>query len=192
MGFASAPASLTVTVAAPPMMPPADVTGLTATVTANGVRCPWTDIADPMLYDYEIREGTDWASATSLGFFAGTSAMVPPLLAAGYRWMIKARNKLLDESADACVATLGVTAPSQPALTGRRSTARTIVLTWNTPTAMFPIDHYVIAGKGQARPRSRWPTPPSTRAASISPAPRRSGWPRSTSPAIPGPLPWPR
>lgn len=34
--------------------------------------------------------------------------MVPPLLAAGYRWMIKARNKLLDESADACIATLGV------------------------------------------------------------------------------------
>jgi len=148
MGFASAAASLTVTVAPPPMMPPADVAGLTATVTANGVQLSWTDIADPMLYDYEIREGTDWASATSLGFFAGTSAMVPPLLAAGYRWMIKARNKLLDESADACIATLGVTAPSQPLLTAGIN-GQNYVLTWNTPTAMFPIDHYVIA-RGQS------------------------------------------
>ena len=144
MGFASAPASLTVTVAAPPMMPPADVTGFSATVTANGVQLSWTDIADPMLYDYEIREGTDWASATSLGFFAGTSAMVPPLLAAGYRWMIKARNKLLDESAQPCIATLGVTAPSQPLLAAGIN-GQNYVLTWNTPTAMFPIDHYVIA-----------------------------------------------
>ena len=148
MGFTSAAASLTVTVVAPPMMPPADVTGLTATVTANGVQLSWTDIADPMLYDYEIREGTDWASATSLGFFAGTSAVVPPLLAAGYRWMIKARNKLLDESADACVAALGVTAPSQPLLTAGIN-GQNYVLTWNTPTAMFPIDHYVIA-RGQS------------------------------------------
>jgi predicted phage tail protein len=144
LGFTSQPAITTATVAAPPVADPDDVTGFTATVTTNGVQLAWNDIASPMLYDYEIREGTNWDTATSLGFFAGTSASVPPLPSAGYRWMIKARDKLLNESANPDIATLGVSAPAQPAI-GASLSGQNYVLSWNTPASMFPIDHYLIA-----------------------------------------------
>ncbi|WP_449413225.1 host specificity protein J [Pandoraea soli] len=144
LGFASQAASLNATITAPPVTYPADVTGFTATVTGNGVQLSWRDIADPMLYDYEIREGINWANGTSLGFFAGTSATVPPLLLANYQWMIKARDKLLNESVDADVAMLGVVAPAPPGITASLS-GPNYELAWTTPPSMFPIDHFVIA-----------------------------------------------
>ncbi len=144
LGFSSQAANLSVTVTPPPMVLPSDVSSLSATVQNNGVQLAWTDIADPMLYDYEIREGTSWSSGMSLGFFAGTSALVAPLAAAGYQWMIKARDKLLNESADATVAALIVSIPLAPSLTASLS-GPNYVLAWNTPPSMFPIDHYVIA-----------------------------------------------
>ena len=144
LGFASQAANLSVTVTPPPLVLPLDVSSLSASVQNNGVQLAWTDIADPMLYDYEIREGTSWSSGVSLGFFAGTSALVAPLAAAAYQWMIKARDKLLNESADATVAALSVSAPLAPSLTAGLS-GPNYVLSWNTPPSMFPIDHYVIA-----------------------------------------------
>ena len=144
LGFSSQAATLTMTVVAPPLSVIADVSNFTATVQSNGVQLAWSDVSDPMLYDYEIREGTQWSSATSLGFFAGTTATVPPLVAAGYQWMIKARDKLLNESLDSAVATLGVSAPVAPGLTASLS-GPNYVLSWTSPASMFPIDHYVIA-----------------------------------------------
>ena len=144
LGFASQAATLAVTVSAPAVIYPDDVTGLTASVTSTGVQLSWNDIASPMLYDYEIREGTSWDRGLSLGFFAGTRASVPPLPSAAYQWMIKARDKLLNESVNPDVASLGVIAPAQPAITASIS-GQNYVLSWNTPASMFPIDHYLIA-----------------------------------------------
>jgi len=144
LGFTSQPAKLDVTVAAPAMVYPDDVTGLTASVASTGVQLAWNDIASPMLYDYEIREGTNWDSARSLGYFAGSQASVPPLPSSNYQWMIKARDKLLNESVNADFANLGITAPSQPAITAGIS-GQNYVLSWNTPASMFPIDHYIIS-----------------------------------------------
>lgn len=153
LGIASQASTLTLTVTAPPMNLPADVASLTASVQGtggNGVQLAWRDIADPMLYDYEIREGVQWDTAVSLGFFAGTSTTVAPLLACGYQWLIKARDKLLNESQNAAVAVLGVTAPAAPSLQASLS-GPSYVLAWTTPASMFPIDHYLIAtGTAQA------------------------------------------
>jgi hypothetical protein len=129
---------------APPLNLPDDVGAFTATIQGNGVLLSWQDVADPMRYDYEIREGAQWQGATSLGFFAGTSATVPPLVATNYRWMIKARDKLLNESQDAAVAALTVTAPAAPALAASLA-GPGYVLSWTTPASVFPIDHYVIS-----------------------------------------------
>ena len=144
LGISSGAASLSYTVTQPAPIYPADVTGLSATVTGNGVLLSWNDIADPMLYDYEIREGVSWDSAVSLGFFNGTSTTVPALLAANYSWMIKARNSFLNESIDVEIATFGAVAPSAVVLSANLS-GQNYVLSWGVPASMFPIDHYIIA-----------------------------------------------
>jgi hypothetical protein len=149
LGYSSQPATLSTTVTAPPLTLPPDVASFTATVQANGVQLSWSDVADPMLYDYEIREGTQWSGATSLGFFAGTSATVAPLLASNYQWLIKARDKLLNESADAAVASLSVSTPNAPVLKASLA-GPGYVLSWTTPASLFPIDHYVIASSQSA------------------------------------------
>ena len=154
LGFASQPAKLDVTVGALPVTYPDDVSGFAASLTSTGVRLSWSDIASPMLYDYEIREGTNWDSATSIGFFAGSQASVPPLPSSNYKWMIKARDKLLNESVNPDVATLGVSAPAQPTITAGIS-GQNYVLSWNTPASMFPIDHYLIASGPSAATASQ-------------------------------------
>jgi predicted phage tail protein len=149
LGFSSQVVSYTTTINAPPMVYPADVASLSAQITGGGVLLSWNDIEDPMLYDYEIREGSSWSNSISLGFFAGTNATVPPLPSNNYQWMIKARDKLLNESVDATTATLLVSAPLAP-LVQASLVGQNYVLSWTTPLSMFPIDHYVISTETSA------------------------------------------
>ena len=124
-------------------LPPPDVTGFTASVSGNGVLLSWNDINDSQLYDYEIRVGKDWDSGQSIGFFNGNSATIPPLQSANYDWFIKARNNFLVESANADSATLQASPPNPPTIKGSIAGAN-YVLSWNTPSSMFAIDHYSI------------------------------------------------
>ena len=149
VGQVSPAATLSVTPAPAPPPTIADVAGLQAAVQSNGVLLSWTDVADPMRYDYEIREGVDWVSGTLVGFYAGTSAHVPPLPQTQYDWWIKARNLLLVESVNATPASLSVTAPQAPGVTASLSGDH-YVLGWTLPASMFPVDHYVIATGAQA------------------------------------------
>lgn len=144
IGIASPTTSIKYTVAAPPPVYPADVTQFIASPVINGVQLSWRDISDPMLYDYEIRVGSDWNTGTSLGYFNGTTTTLPPLTASNYDWFIKARNDLLNESVNADSASLLSTAPFSLTLKAGVSGAN-YVLSWNAPSSMFAIDHYSIA-----------------------------------------------
>lgn len=124
-------------------LPPPDITGFSATVISNGVQLNWTDVVDPIVHNYEIREGTDWSTGISLGFFQGSSTTLAALISANYSWMIKAQSIYSIESVNADVATLLTIIPSPLVVTAVVASAN-YVLSWVPPSSMFAIDHYSI------------------------------------------------
>jgi predicted phage tail protein len=95
--------------------PPADVQGLTYGMDQTaGAKLSWTPNTDVDLYGYEVRKGTSWASATSLGQMKATTFIVGVKGAAG-TYLVKAIDTSGNYSTNA--ASVLVKAPQLPAPT---------------------------------------------------------------------------
>lgn len=123
-------------------LPPANVSGLTATLESYGIRLNWTPNTEPDLADYEIRVGgADWNSAT---FIARSNSSAYPWaiqVVGSYAIRIKARDKLGNYSRDATSVGFAITAPNVylPGVTIIGPDAR---VSWSGENGSFAIDRY--------------------------------------------------
>lgn len=123
--------------------PPENVGSFTNSILSDGVKLIWTNSTDPLVKDYEIRLGATWSTATSLGFFAGTTTTIPPLTTASYTALIKARDKYLNQSTDAVSQSFTINRPSAVTCSVSQN-GLDYLLIWNTPISQFKIDYYLI------------------------------------------------
>lgn len=94
---------------------PADVTGLTASVSSTAVVLKWNQVADVDLDYYEVRVGgTDWASATFVGAISATSFVYAATPATAYTLRVKAVDTSGNYSANAASATATTTTVDIP------------------------------------------------------------------------------
>jgi len=143
VGFTSTTTTSSFTIPDPLQIYPSAPTSFDAIQTPNGVKLTWTSVNDPMLYDYEIRYGTDWANSTFLGYFTGNTTLVSPLKDASYNFMIASRNIFFNISKTCKFSTLNISPPTAPKLSARISSGD-FILSWTVPTSLFAIDHYVV------------------------------------------------
>lgn len=135
----------TLTITGVDSTPPADVTGFTYTQdNINGTILKWTPVTD-YISAYEVRKGSSWASGVMVYQSAGATYQPGALSsAAPAQFWLKAIDTSGNYSVNAVSVTVTSTAPGVVAI-ARSITGTTENLTWTTPTAMYPIDHFVIS-----------------------------------------------
>lgn len=126
-----------------PIGAPQDVTGASAAVAIGGVQLSWNAVNAPDLANYEIRQGTSWATATFVARSLTTQYLVPVISVGSTAWLIKAMNKSGTYSINAAGATLSVTAPSTPSVTAQ-VIDNNVLLSWSASTATQPVATYEI------------------------------------------------
>ncbi|WP_290889349.1 phage tail protein [Arenimonas sp.] len=126
--------------------PPANVTGLYATLEPFGVRIGWNAVPDLDVFEYELRVGgTTWESAAPLTGAAtrvGGTDYPWQLRAAGtYKLWIKAVDDGGRFSATAATIDLVIAAPGAPSASGG-FTGADYMLTWAAAPGSFATDRY--------------------------------------------------
>jgi predicted phage tail protein len=97
--------------------PPSNVTGLTAVENELGVKISWIRIGDIDIAYYEVREGTDWETATFVGSVNNDFIDLPPQSAGLHTWLVRARDTTDHYSLVDGVVTLNVGLPATPEVT---------------------------------------------------------------------------
>ena len=144
VGKTSNPSTLIYTAENPIIVYPADVQSINASYSTNGIRLTWTDILDPNLYNYEIRDGKTWDSGTFLGYFSGSTTIIPFQVSGTHQFWIKARDKIFTESINAVSTTLIVSNPSPPIFNRSNVQENSVAIGWNDSMVNQPISSYAI------------------------------------------------
>lgn len=88
----SAEATLTATVLGK-AKPPADVTGLAASLTTSGITLTWDSVPDLDLDGYEVRVGSSWAAGEVVAFAKSTTvSWVPPAPGLLFTFHVRAKD----------------------------------------------------------------------------------------------------
>lgn len=141
VGFSRGPWSETVVTPTPI---PTDVTGLSATVMADGVLLQWASSSDPYFSDYEVRQGnTDWSSSEVLMVSRSTQLKLPPMPTGLKTWRVKKIDDTHQESANNATVSVILNNPSAPVANYELATV-TEILSWTIPSSNFTIDYYEI------------------------------------------------
>lgn len=120
-----------------------DVTNFTLVTSQNNVRLSWDLMQGVALY--EIRQGTDWDTATLLLTVAGNQVNIDPVannyVIGTYSFLIKSMNISGSYSVNAASASFSVPALGIPDVTGS-SVANNALLSWTVPTSLWSISYY--------------------------------------------------
>ena len=124
--------------------PPANVTGFTSVLDGNiGVTLTWNPIADLDLSEYEIRQGSTWASSTFVTRVAATSYKLGQLAPGTLTYLIRAIDTSDIYSAAAASTTVTISPPSAPTVTATVA-GDLATLTWPASTGSYSIAAYVL------------------------------------------------
>jgi hypothetical protein len=120
-----------------------DVTNFAATITPTNVRFSWDAVDDT--FQYEIRQGTVWATATSILISSTRSAnFTPQVLGLTYglhTFLIKAINSSGYSSTTEASTAFTVTSIGLVDLTGS-AIQNVATIDWETPASIFEISYY--------------------------------------------------
>jgi predicted phage tail protein len=124
------------------LLPPANVTGFTATAGKSGLVLNWSPVVDIDMKGYRLKSGS-WAG-TTLYDVTSTSVNLGYVVAGTTNYYIKALDFSGNESTATATVSSTITAPV--AVTGLSSTVdtATVLLTWNPSSAIWPIDRYEV------------------------------------------------
>ena len=123
------------------LQPPSDVASITWAAEPFGVRLSWPAVPDLDVRFYELRQGSDWGSATVLDANA-----VPGWLwrvqSTGSRTVwVKARDTSGGYSANAASVAVVIVAPAAPVLSYAIEGGEEVI-SWTAPASSFAIDTY--------------------------------------------------
>lgn len=127
------------------LLPPTDITGLDARVTAEGLQLFWQPAGDIDLKGYRLKRGTDWASAALLTEQAATGFNAGLLVPGAYRFIARALDWSGNESAHDAIVNITLVAHAAPAITAAVVGAN-LQLSWTEPVSSyaFPVAGYEI------------------------------------------------
>jgi hypothetical protein len=120
-----------------------DVSNLRVTVTSDGLMLTWDAIDSVKLKQYEIRTGSAWDSATTVGTSLTNVFRMSPATAGSHTWLVKAIDQDGIVSVNAAYATFTVTSPSAPSVTSQ-VVDNNVLLSWTAATGTQPILTYEI------------------------------------------------
>jgi len=130
--------------------PPSNVTGFSSILDGNiGATLIWNPVPDLDLSEYEIRQGTVWASATFVTNVAATSYKLGQLAPGTRSYMIRAIDTSGVYSAAAASTTVTITSPSTPSITATVA-GDLVTLSWPASTASYAIAAYVVRSSAGA------------------------------------------
>ena len=119
--------------------PPDDVLIILVNIFPFNIQLTWTSVEDAQFY--EIRAGTDWATATFILKTSSLGASLNPLLVGTHNYLIKAINRAGIYSVNATVFVITIPPLGTITVTGS-IIDNNILLYWTIPTSSFAIDHY--------------------------------------------------
>lgn len=124
--------------------PPADVTSFSATVDPwVGIVLNWQSVADLDLDQYEIRQGSTWASSTLITRVRASSYKVGAIFGSSQTYLIKAIDTSANYSVNAASVTTTISAPTAVTLSAQ-VIDNNVLLRWTTPVSTLSIDYFEI------------------------------------------------
>lgn len=122
--------------------PPSNVPALYAVLDPDvGVTLNWDPVTDLDLQGYEIWQGAAWNTGTQLGLFSATSKKLGLLPMGTTTWWIKALDTSDIYSTSAVSASVTLTAPAAPTVTGNFANEN-YVITWTPTNGSLNTDYY--------------------------------------------------
>ena len=122
--------------------PPSNVPALYASLDPDvGVTLNWDPVTDLDLQGYEIWQGAAWNTGTQLGLFSATSKKLGLLPMGTTTWWIKALDTSGIYSTSAVSASVTLTAPTAPTVTGNFANEN-YVITWTPTNGSLNTDYY--------------------------------------------------
>jgi hypothetical protein len=118
-----------------------DVQGFTAVCTKTNIKLSWDSTG--LGYSYEIRIGTDWATASYVTTAVANSAILDPLPIGSYTYLIKATDLLSRYSENAASANV-IIAPLGEISVTTQIISNNVLFYWTAPTSTFDIARYDI------------------------------------------------
>jgi hypothetical protein len=130
------------------LLPPADVTGLTSTITPAGLVLNWTPVVDIDFDGYRVKQ-TLWSNGV-IQTVATTNVNLGYTAVGSQTYLVRAFDRSGNESANNASTTIVVNAVS--AVSGLAGSVATgdLVLTWLAATASWPIAFYEVRYGGSA------------------------------------------
>ena len=124
--------------------PPEDVIGLEYAVDKDvGVNLSWHKVADIDVDAYEIRRGTSWETAETIGQVKATIYSLGYIPTTAQTFLVKALDTSGTYSANAASTTFALNGPSQ--VTVRQEVVdNNVLLRWTASEAALSIRHYIV------------------------------------------------
>ena len=124
--------------------PPANVTGLAATIDKDiGATLTWDKVPDLDVDAYEIRQGSDWDTAALIGQVKATVYTLGYIPPGSQIYVVKALDTSGNYSDEAASITVNLSAPSAVTLT-QEVIDNNVLLRWSASTATLTIRHYLV------------------------------------------------
>jgi predicted phage tail protein len=124
--------------------PPANVVNLASSIDKDiGVTLTWDKVADLDLDVYEIRQGTNWDTATVIGQVKATVYTLGYIPTGGQTYLVKALDTTGNYSTTAAAITVSLSAPTAVSLT-QEVIDNNVLLRWTASSASLTIRHYLV------------------------------------------------
>lgn len=124
--------------------PPADVTGLTATIDPLiGVTLDWANNNDLDLDQYEVREGSVWETATLVRRAKASDLKIGTITGSSVTYLVKAIDTSGNYSLNAASVTTSISLPGAPAVSVQ-VVDNNVLLKWTPVSSTLAIDFYEI------------------------------------------------
>jgi predicted phage tail protein len=123
---------------------PADVTGLVATIDPLiGVTLDWANNTDIDLDQYEVREGSDWATATLVRRAKASDLKIGTISGSSATYLVKAIDTSGNYSLNAASVTTNISLPGAPTVSVQ-VVDNNVLLKWTPVTSTLAIERYEI------------------------------------------------
>lgn len=122
---------------------PSDVVIFTAQLQDFVIKLAWEPVEDIDIEEYEVRAGTDWATALFLGNAKSTEYLHAMVTAGTYDFLVKAKDTTKNESLNAVAAQIIIAAPNQPTVNSRFD-GENFILSWAVSAGSFAVVEYEI------------------------------------------------
>jgi len=138
VGAISAPTTVEASVLGKWLIPGNVSSASAARISADSALITWAPAVDIDIWRYEVRQGTDWATATFVALVDGLSYTVTGLTSGTYSWLIKAVDSVRQESEIATPTNLvPMDPPLPPATIKALEVGGTVYLNWDPAPSSY-------------------------------------------------------